>query len=109
LLAVLLAGGLLSACPGHTGSGEATLQPTHIRPLPDYSPYQERPDPAIKAKAPTNWLFGGGSTGRTHAGYVAPKFFAPQHSATKQPGYSSFIAGSARHFTLFPTGPPPHR
>ncbi len=109
LLAVLFAGPLLSACPGGAGSADATLQPTHIRPLPDYSPYQERPDPVIKAKAPANWQAGGGTTGRALAAYAAPKFFAPQHSAGKQPRYSSFIAGSARHFTLFPTGPPPHR
>jgi hypothetical protein len=107
LLSVLLPGILLSACPGRAGSADATLQATHIRPLPDYSPYQERPDPAIKANAPANRQVGGGSSGRGLGAYAVPKFFAPQHSAPKPQRYSSFIAGSARHFTLFPTGPPP--
>jgi hypothetical protein len=108
LLAVLLVGPLLSACPDRTGSGEATLEPFHIRPLPDYSPYQERPDPAVKANAPANRQPGWGSLGRAFTAYAAPKFFAPQHPAPKQQPYSSFIAGSQRHFTLFPTGPPQH-
>jgi hypothetical protein len=105
LLAALLAAPLLSACPGR-GSGQAALQAFHIKPLPDYSPYQERPEPAIKAIPPADRQLG--TTGRPFPGYQAPKFFAPQHNTAKQPGYTSFIAGSNRHFTLFPTGPPHH-
>jgi hypothetical protein len=105
LVALLLASPLLSACPGG-GAGQAALQPFHIKPLPDYSPYQERPDPAIKAIPPADRRLG--TTGRPFPGYQAPRFFAPQHPAGKQPPYTPFIAGGARHFQLFPTGPPPH-
>jgi hypothetical protein len=103
LLAALLAVPLLSACPGRNQVAE---HPFHIKPLPDYSPYQGRPERAFKTTAPADRQ--AGTSGRPFLGFQAPKFFAPRHSAGKQPGHSSFIAGSARHFTLFPTGPPHH-
>jgi hypothetical protein len=105
LLAALAASPLLSACPGG-GSGQTAVQPVHIKPLPDYSPYQERPDKTVKAIPPADRQLG--TTGRPFPGYQPPKFFAPQHTTGKQPGYTSFIGGSDRHFTLFPTGPPRH-
>jgi hypothetical protein len=105
LLAALAASPLLSACPAEGASHTADL-PFHVKPLPDYSPYQERPEPAMKPISPADRHLG--TTGRPFPGYQAPKFFAPQHTAGKQPGYTSFIAGSDRHFTLFPTGPPRH-
>ena len=106
LLAALAASPLLSACPGG-GSGQTAVQPFHIKPLPDYSPYQAPSPLEVKAKPPS--YRDPGATGRPFPAYQAPKFFAPQHTAGKQPRYTSFIAGSARHFTLFPTGPPRHQ
>jgi hypothetical protein len=102
LLAALVATPILSGCPGN---GQPAAQAYHPKPLPDYSPYHS-PSQEVKAKPPT--YQDPGTTGRPLPGYQAPKFFESQHNNGKQPGYSSFIAGSYRHFTLFPTGPPHH-
>jgi hypothetical protein len=104
LLAAVFAG-LLSACPG-SGTNQSAYQAYHPKPLPDYSPYQGRDEPAIKATGQASRV--PGSIGRPLGSYPIPKLFAPPPSSGKPPRYSSFIAGSARHFSLFPTGPPRH-